>query len=132
MSKELNILQAIEMPVGTEFNILNAKKDNADRNYSKTAIVSKNGANAKILLGDGKYEFGFNDYVAGLKLQVIQKPVSFMEAVKAFSKRKVIECELNGEKFIYGDEYKNQLMDSNELAVGPNEILNGKWYIKED
>ena len=136
MSKELNILQAIEMPVGTEFKILNAGKDYENSAYSKTAIVSVSECNSKILLGDGVDEFGFNDYIAGLKFEVIQKPVSFMEALKSGKKLKVehplmseiIETEIKEFDSISWILFAitNENIDVREI------ILNGKWYIEEE
>ena len=125
MSKKLNIIEVLNSNVGTEYEAITPKgyKYNcvvASDQDNKVLIDSKNGSKIDFL----------NDFVINTKFIPIQKPVSFMEAVKAFSKGKVIECELDDEKIIYGDEYKNQLMDSNNLAIGPDEILNGKWYIK--
>ena len=158
MGKELNILQAIEMPVGTEFKILNAEEDDENAAYSKTAIVSVSECNSKILLGDGVDEFGFNDYIAGLKFEVIQKPVSFMEAVKSGRRIKVehnlIDDFLLNKTDIYftsnssynreviGRFRNKELMPVNYLffALGylfdeseiAEIITDGKWYIEEE
>ena len=145
MSKELNILQAIEMPVGTEFKILNAEKDDKNNAYSNTAIVSVNECNSKILLGDGVDEFGFNDYIASLKFEVIQKPVSFEEAICSNKRIKVvvpkelnykyrngITCLLNDS---WNNEYETVKNILNMLAEhSKREVLikECKWYIEED
>ena len=158
MSKELNILQAIEMPVGTEFKILNAKKDDKNSAYSKTAIVSVSECNSKILLGDGVDEFGFNDYIAGLKFEVIQKPLSFMEAVKSGRRIKVEhnlidDIILNKEDGYFRsysshnreavERFRNKEFMSvdllllalgylfNELEIAKI-ITDGKWHIEEE
>ena len=158
MSKELNILQAIEMPVGTEFKILNAGKDDENSAYSKTAIVSVSECNSKILLGDGVDEFGFNDYIAGLKFEVIQKPVSFMEAIKTGHRIKVEHNLIEDILLNKADEYfrsdsshnrkalerfrNKEFMSANYLfsALGylfdnleiAEIIADGKWYIEEE
>ena len=145
MSKELNILQAIEMPVGTEFKILNAGKDDENSAYSKTAIVSVSECNSKILLGDGVDEFGFNDYIAGLKFEVIQKPVSFEEAICSNKRIKVVvPKELNykyknGITCLLNNNWNNKYETVENILKmlaehGKKEVLikKCKWYIEEE
>ena len=145
MSKELNILQAIEMPVGTEFKILNAEKDDKNGAYSKTAIVSVSECNSKILLGDGVDEFGFNDYIAGLKFEVIQKPVSFEEAICSNRRIKVvvpkelnykykngITCLLNNNWNNKYETVENILKMLAEHKKKEVLIKKCKWYIEEE
>jgi hypothetical protein len=76
--------------------------------------------------------------------ELVQQPVSFMEAVKAYSEGKTIRCEFigyNGKKYtaIYDDKKENskynQLVDNNSDIVSDpvccEEILNGTWYVEE-
>ena len=145
MNKELNILQAIEMPVGTEFKILNAEEDDDTSAYSKTAIVSVSECDSKILLGDGVNEFGFNDYIAGLKFEVIQKPVSFEEAICSNKRIKVVvPKELNykyrnGITSLLNDNWNNKYETVENILKmlaehGKREVLIKKcnWYIEEE
>ena len=145
MGKELNILQAIEMPVGTEFKILNAEKDDKNSAYSKTATVSVSECNSKILLGDGEDEFGFNDYIASLKFEVIQKPVSFEEAICSNKRIKVVvPKELNykyrnGITCLLNDNWNNKYKTVNNILKmlvehEKKEVLikKCKWYIEEE
>jgi hypothetical protein len=76
--------------------------------------------------------------------ELVQAPVSFMEAVKAYSEGKTIRCEFigyNGKKYtaIYDDKKENskynRLVDNNSDVVSDpvccEEILNGTWYVEE-
>ena len=127
MGNELNIIEVLNSNVRTEYEATTPK------GYKYNCVVELEQDN-KVLINskDGLKIDCLNDFIINTKFIPIQKPVPFMEAVKAFSEGKVIECELNTEKFVYGYKYKKQLIDSNKLAVSINEILNGKWYIKEE
>ncbi|HCL4466750.1 TPA: hypothetical protein N2D60_003536 [Clostridium botulinum] len=62
------------------------------------------------------------------------KKVSFEEAIQAYGKE--IYCILDdGETKVnyYIESKQSPLLDtSNIIAITPEEILNGEWYIKED
>ncbi|ASN68328.1 hypothetical protein 10S11_66 [uncultured Caudovirales phage] len=70
---------------------------------------------------------------------LIKQPVSFMEAIKAFSQGKTIKCRV---PFTLVDDlivYKpskgvlfTELFDNGGAAITQTEILEGKWYIEED
>ena len=79
MSKELNILQAIEMPVGTEFEIV---YKSGVKSPIKT-VLDKN-KNFVIKIG-GDSENATHDFVTA-KFIPIQEPVSFIEASKSNKK----------------------------------------------
>lgn len=67
------------------------------------------------------------------KLIKKDKKVSFKEAIQAYGKE--IYCILDdGETKIsyYIESKKSPLLDANIIAITPEEILNGEWYIKED
>lgn len=59
--------------------------------------------------------------------------VSFIEAVKAYSRKKDIYCLINGEKHKYCDDsIPNKwetLKDENDQPISITEILAGVWYI---
>ena len=82
MSKELNILQAIEMPVGTEFEVI---YKNGLKNTIKTVL---DGNRNFIKESDGYLECTTYNFVTA-KFIPIKKPVSFMEAVKSGRRIKV-------------------------------------------
>jgi hypothetical protein len=85
-----------------------------------------------------------NEVFLDTEWELVQQPVSFMDAVKAYSEGKTIRCEFigyNGKKYttIYDDKKENskynQLVDNNSDVVSDpvccEEILNGTWYVEE-
>lgn len=88
MSKKLNIIQAMEMSVGTEFRVVDF--------YEKNKIVKilKNESDSsckKYLVWGGSEDFQVNvtETTMAAKFIPIQKPVSFMEVVKSNKRCKV-------------------------------------------
>ena len=153
MSKELNILQAFEMPVGTEFKVI---RDNGEVSGSK-AILDMDYYYKFLKWDDGQW-LKLTSKNLNSKFIPIQKPMSFMEAVKIGRKIKVehnlIDDILSNEKYIYfrSDSSHNTkalerfrkkefmsvdllfsalgyLFDGSEIAEIVN---NGKWYIEEE
>ena len=64
-----------------------------------------------------------------------EKPVSFIEAIKAYTNDKDIMCELNGGHIVYKNKFckdncVNILRDNYGNGISAEEILNGEWYIK--
>ena len=151
MSKELNILQAIEMPVGTEFKVI---YKNGLKNTIKTVL---DGNRSFIKESDGYLECTTYNFVTA-KFIPIQKPVSFIEAVKSGHRIKVEhnlieDILLNKEDgyFVSNSSYNREaierfrnkelmpvnylffalgyLFDESEIA---EIITDGKWYIEEE
>ena len=160
MSKELNIIEAMHMKLGTEFTI--KYRDGYTR---RVMLVESNEiGNNNIVL---KYldvinnEYNYVDIHRDLvdaKFIPVQKPVSFMEAVKTGRRIKVehnlIDDILLNKKDIYFrsdsshnrkaiERFRNKefmpvnllfsalgyLFDESEIAEIVN---NGKWYIEEE
>ena len=113
------------MPVGTEFEVVysDGKKEMVFVNSLGIFPCSKN------VVGIMSSSLS----LINAKFIPVKKPVSFMEAVKAFDKGKRIKSvSPSGATQHYDIEYKKQLLDDeNGLGVSPNEILNGKWYIED-
>lgn len=66
------------------------------------------------------------------ELEEIPQPVSFKEAVKAYSEGKTVECRQDNVATIYSKGHPNKLMkDDDGDPLCPNEILHGEWFIKE-
>jgi hypothetical protein len=71
---------------------------------------------------------------------LVQQPVSFIEAVEAYSKGKTIYCEFNSRKYIYEPDVIKKCIvaeegyvveDDTESSISTGEILQGKWFIEE-
>jgi hypothetical protein len=66
--------------------------------------------------------------------ELVQQPVSFMEAVKAYSEGKTIRCErcTTITKYNPNGEYTYDLNDTRtQRAICADEIINGRWYVEE-
>ena len=127
MSKELNIIEASNM----EYNEKEFKVKYQNGTIDDLTITNVNG---DLIWNDisKSTSKGMKEFI-NAKFIPVEKPVSFMEAVKAFDKGKRIKSVLpNGVTQHYGIVYYGQLLDDeDELGVSPNEILNGKWYIED-
>jgi hypothetical protein len=87
--------------------------------------------------GYGKGLFEENGFPASSELvntewELIQQPVEFMEAVKAYSEGKTIRCEIGEETRIYDYKVGYGMTNIRNYAITVGEILNGKWFISED
>lgn len=133
MSKKLNIIEAMKMPIGTLFEvILNGEEFGCVAKILESSVQSKkqlvwdNRANSSIVVTDA---------ISRAIFTPIQQPVSFMEIVK--TKRKVkVECD----KYFNIDEYRwlHQILQKiiennygNEDKALNDFITKGKWYIEE-
>lgn len=126
MSKELNIIEAVNMPVGTRFKAI------SPNGYEYKVEVRKNGKNCELIdIKDETYYDCFNDFVANTKFIPIQKPVSFMKAIEAYKNGSDIKVKLNGTFRKYKRSDK-ALIDKDNQPINCYEILDGEWYIEED
>ena len=132
MSKELNILQAIEMPAWTEFNVI--YKDSIER-PTKTFLDKNRNFVMEI---DGDFESTTHDFITA-KFIPVQKPVSFIEASKSNKKIRVDLSELEGinglvkefKQSYYLDEILNRLSQYDSVFCS-KAINKCKWYIEEE
>lgn len=128
MSKELNIIEAIEMPVGTVFKVI------TEINVELENVILDNLKRFRYL--DNNYEIkNYSNEFIKAKFIPIQKSVPFMEAAKSGKKIKV-----NHEDIYRNEEYFNEYHELGDLLHELTEcfnnvqgiILNGEWYIEED
>ena len=135
MSKDYNILEAIKMPIGTEFEVVN---ENGEIEDTKAILISgiDDSAN-KILAWNGYRNCPLTICDTNLQSKFIknEKPVSFIEALKAYTNGKNIMCEHNGGCSIYKNKFcedncVNILNDDYGDGISVEEILNGEWYIE--
>lgn len=132
--KELNIIEAIKMPVGTEFTI-------------KPSIVSCSCPNVfingdkgeKVLVLKNKELVPTAESILSAKFIPIQKPVSFMEAVESGKKVKVdySDIDTDDNHTFSCEDYRNlaslifDIVNKNGSRAFKEIILNGKWYIED-
>ena len=126
MNKELNIIEAVNMPAGTEFEVFfkSGRKDDLK------VIVSEVLGSHKLIWEDGK-DVKVYGCIMNAKFVPVQKPVNFINAVKSGKRIRVSspEYELIDFCTIGNVIHKLSLMISEEYMR--KVILNGKWYIEE-
>lgn len=129
MNKELNILQAIEMPVGTIFKGINTF------NKEREVVIKENKGRKKLFVINKNVEpkeIELNDFTAKFKFIPIQKPVSFIEALKEYSEHKktIYSVTGTGTKRFY--RFDKAGLNSNGEHISAFEILDCDWYIEEE
>ncbi|CAB1242405.1 conserved hypothetical protein [Clostridiaceae bacterium BL-3] len=69
------------------------------------------------------------------KFRLVNEPVSVKEAFKAFEEGKTIYCDNEGIRYYYEPELLGRctvLKNQFSKAISVQELLYGKWFIKED
>ena len=135
MSKKLNIIEAMKMPIGTEFEVV--YKDGAIDSI-KVTLKAPNGI--KFLEWNSGNIVLANNGIIDATFIPIQQPVSFTEAITSGKRIKVDVTELN-EKYdrtILNEYWNNVYISINDILnmlAGASKrniiILEGKWYIEE-
>ncbi|WP_252214461.1 hypothetical protein [Clostridium sp. VAP41] len=134
LSKELNVLQAIEMPIGTEFEVIDKY---GDKNLVNIILCENNNLcrqSERLLCWKNSYkELGSGNYELTLKFIPIQHPVSFIEAINSGKKIKCVHSRFS-KSDIYMSIIKMFEMMSNSSCRDfiPTLINEGKWYVEED
>jgi hypothetical protein len=67
--------------------------------------------------------------------EIVQEPVDFMTAIKAYAEDKTIICTLPGEKYIFdGSGYFNggRRLNNSSWSITSKMIIEGKWYIEDE
>jgi hypothetical protein len=137
MSKELNIIEASNMPYGTEFKV----KIDCYYKYDDTKRIRDNTKMIAINTQEGIRFKEYSDIEKASKSLInaifipIQQPVSFMEVVNSDKYCKV-EHEILKDNTLVKDYSKfdiimyelSETYESDELR---KIILEGKWYIEE-
>lgn len=134
MSKELNIIEAVNMPIGTEFEMIRdgkkervfLKKDDPEFGQDDILFTDKEDLDSE----DTGYFIAYKNFI-NAKFIPIQKPVSFMEAIEAYKNGSDIKVKLNGTFRKYKRSDK-ALIDKDSQPINCYEILDGEWYIEED
>ena len=125
MNKELNIIEAVNMPAGTKFEVFfkSGRKDDLK------VIVSEVLGSHKLIWEDGK-DVKVYGCTMNARFVPVQKPVSFIDAVKSRKRIRVsyFGCELIDFCTIGNVIHKLSLMSEEYMR---EVILNGIWYIEE-
>jgi hypothetical protein len=147
MIKKLNIIEAMKMPIGTEFNV--EYKDTIDD--STISIKGGSGGTKIFIWADGE-RLALSDRTLKATFIPIQQPVNFMQVIES-DKRCRVEHEImhNLSKQTYCNENAikddvNDMLDGKYMSLdkilsalswklGADElsavIKKGKWYLEE-
>lgn len=144
MSKKLNIIEAMKMPIGTEFEAY------GNEGYCEGKTIIKR---APEINCDSKQMYWLKkdkpviigDYSLSISFVIVQKPVSFMEVVNSNKKCRVEHsfidnysmCDNSLIKSMYKKEYMGLGLILEGLSKFYNSVClkeiikNGRWYIEE-
>lgn len=132
MSKELNIIEASKMPVGTEFQVVfeDGEKSIGNVRFDNYGYLYNVGYE-----DDDMYYIKVTGKHLNAKFIPIPKSVSFMEAIKAYSEGKRIKCDHSDVTSYYWmtqlEDIFSDLRDNDDFGITSAEILDGKWYIED-
>lgn len=134
MIKKLNIIEAMKMPIGTQFNIEIKATENTP-SFLITDIVlegnSRETRRAFLNLATEEYLNLYNDYLDATFIP-IQQPVSFMEAITSGKRIKCVYEKFNQSGIYMTMNTLFRLLSLSYTAdFIPNLIKEGKWYIEE-
>lgn len=134
MSKKLNIIEAMKMPIGTQFNIEIGKTENTPGfTFTKIAIKLFGQTKAFYNLETDKPLSLFEEYLNATFIP-IQQPVSFMEVVNS-NKCCKVKYENCDTQFNEGFKCLDTVLYFLSFEYPPSTlreiIKNGKWYIEE-
>ena len=124
MNKELNIIEAVNMPAGTEFEVFfkSGRKDDLK------VIVSEVLGSHKLIWEDGKDVKAYGCTI-NARFVPVQKPVRFMEAVNSGKRIRVSYPGYELRNFCTIGDVIHKLSLTSEEYIR-KVILNGKWYIE--
>lgn len=122
--KELNIIEASKMEVGTKFKVI---KDGKEKKY--TLLEDTEGKFFSLGIKGNSWSIAYSSLIQAKFIPLPKEiEVDFMEAIKAFSEGKRIKSVWGNDEFIY----EGDLTDSEDKAIEACEILKAKWYIIND
>lgn len=130
--KELNIIEASKMEVGTKFKVI---KDGKEKKY--TLLEDTEGKFFSLGIKGNSWSIAYSSLIQA-KFIPLPKEIEadFMEAIKAYSEGKTIICKIENNKTEFKPQElftnDNPILDEFEDGVTAKEILEGKWYIIND
>lgn len=128
--KKLNIIEASNMPVGTEFDILTVNGIESTR-----CKVEKSGSCNMLAWIHNDISIGGTQKLLNATFIPVQKPVSVKEAMQASLENKIIWSIVGDRKYTYypkENKYEELTARETHGGISAYEILEGKWYIEED
>jgi hypothetical protein len=119
--------------------LIGENKENKFTDSSKRTLTLDGRGNITIIssLGEDLKNRCFNP---DREWELVQQPVSFLEAVKAYAEGKTISCNIGKRTYVYRPNEKAKVFNSmggyllvdvyneNE-AISTEEILKGEWFI---
>lgn len=134
MSKELNIIEAMKMPLDTLFDVVFS--DGYNNQFDNKAVLTDK-EEIKWIDNEGNtHETCGDKLFINAKFIPIQKSVTFMEAItQNHYNDKTIRCEVDDKVYTYKPvQTKTTEIRAIETrgGISTEEILNGKWYIEEN
>ena len=140
MSKKLNIIEAIKMPIGTEFEVIfDGEKIENNTMIIYRSLHDKATKNIDwVCHPQDTFMQPYDFLINGLFIP-IQQPVSFMEVVKSGKKCKVEHELIDTDLTVYSNKKISDFNDLNWVlfTLTDNQIdiktiiQEGKWYIEE-
>jgi hypothetical protein len=140
-----------EMKKYKTWEVIKAMTENKDLRFKyntgyETGEIAVVRGDIRVVKCDGKpidTHFELHTGFIGTKWELIQQPIPFMEAVKAYSEGKPVDCEICGKVWHYNpnsipkdSSLGYHLVVTNKCGTSPSitteEILRGKWTIAED
>lgn len=134
MSKKLNIIDAMKMPVGTIFEVFDEDGNKDSYNVKVIEVFGKKDSKKLVVDNRAYIEIVVSDFISNATFIPTQQPVSFMEAIKASQEGKTIRVYIQDVKYTYYPKDNKFLeLSAKETRGGLStaEILDGKWYIEE-
>lgn len=136
MSKKLNIIEAMKMPIGTKFEVL---KEDGIKDICNVKIIEaleKKGSKKLVVDNRAYIEIVVSDFISTATFIPIQQPVSFMEIVNSDNNFRV-EHKLLEENNIKFEHYVSfsklfEVLSKKLVSEELKKVIKeGKWYIEE-
>jgi hypothetical protein len=120
------------------WEVIKAMTENKDLRFKyntgyETGEIAVVRSDIRVVKCDGKpidTHFELHTGFIGIEWELIQQPITFMEAVKAYSEGKTIRCEIGEEARVYDYKVGYGMTNIDHYAITVGEILNGKWYVE--
>lgn len=124
--KELTLQQAFECEVGTKFKVI---YEDGSSPENKIELCKDENEIISFIWDDKDDAILTKDIMSAKFIPIVEKEVSFMEAIKAFDDGNTIKSVWGNAKIIYNGSNGIDLIDDCNNPIQSSEILEAKWYI---